>query len=269
MFELDERDRLRKTYQAARQAFGILSLALILASFTAVITLAFQFTHLRLFYEILASSWFRWIDAPIIWASLLGTTLLWGRWDNASWQRRTGLLLVMCLVDVVLWVMDQGSDLKLLNREFGHDWLRRNLGSALGWAELALITTLASDYLVHLGSNHVREAAKSTRSLLATGGSIWLLLFCIRTNWRGGWPLQPQPVMRLPEGLLLSMGVVIVHTIALIQVTALTLSATRQSMRVLEDLDRDDPYREYFGTHLEDEKKDPYEVASSRSGERW
>jgi len=269
MLELEERDRVRKNYQICRMGFGILSIALILASFTSILWTTYQFTRLGLFRQIFSSSWYHWIDTPIVWASLLGTTLLWGRWDSPSWQRRTGLLLVMCLADVVLWVMDQGTELKLVNRDFGHEWLRGNLGRALGWAELALLSTLACDYLVHLGAGHVRETAQSTRSLITTGAMIWMLLFCTQTNWTEGWPLQQGGAMRNPEGLLLTMGVVMIYTVVLIQVTALTMLATRQSTQVLEDLERDDPLHDFLNPQPEFESEDRQEVGSSRSLDDW
>ena len=45
-----------------------------------------------------------------VWGSLAGAMLLWGRWDHKSWQRRTGLLLVMCIVDLVVWFVDRGEN---------------------------------------------------------------------------------------------------------------------------------------------------------------
>lgn len=270
MLELEERDRIRKNYQICRAGFGVLSFALILASLTAVLWTTYQFTHLGIVRDIFNSTLYRWIDTPIIWASLLGTTLLWGRWENASWQRRIGLLLVMCLVDVVLWVMDQGTNLKIINREFGHEWLRSNLGQALGWAELALLSTLACDYLVHLGIGQARETAQSARSLITTGAMIWMLLFCSQTAWKEGWPLQRGGGMRNPEGLLLAMGVVMIHTVVLIQVTALTLLATRCTRRVLDDLDRDDPYHDFLNPQSGAASAGRREVASSsRSADDW
>jgi hypothetical protein len=271
MFEYEERDRIRKNYQICRMGFGILSFALILASLTSVLATTYQFTHLDLIRRFFTSSFYRWIDTPIIWGSLLGVTLLWGRWESSSWQRRAGLLLVMCLVDVVLWVMDQGSDLKLINRDFGHEWLRWKLGQALGWAELALLSTLACDYLVHLGAGYVRETAQSTRSLITTGAMIWMLLFCTQTNWQEGWPLQPGGAMRNPEGLLLTMGVVMIQTVVLIQVTALTMLATRQSTRILEDLDRNDPFHDFLNPRADSraQERQEFASASSRTRDDW
>src|SRR5262249_32730053 len=100
-----EREKLRVTYQVCRLGFGLLTVALGLACFTSILPLLANF-HRDLFFlyiRILRSSWYPWISVPITWGGLVGVTLLWGRWDHPSWQRRAGLLLVMNLVDGALW----------------------------------------------------------------------------------------------------------------------------------------------------------------------
>ena len=263
MFELEERDRLRKTYRLCQSGFGILSLALSLASLTFILSLAYEFTRFWVIREIFASSWYPWIDTPIVWGSLLGTTILWGRWESPSWQRRAGLLLVMCLVDVVLWAMDQGHVLAIMDREFGHRWLRGNLGQALFWAELALIGSLACDYLVHLGVDQAREALKPIRSLITTGAAVWILLFCLETNWKEGWPLQRGGRIGEPEGVLLAIGVAMIQTIILFQVTGLTLLAARRSNSMIEEMDREDPYRDFLSPSSDLGVKDSRDAVSS------
>ena len=109
---------------------------------------------------------------------------------------------------------------------------------ALGWAEVTLLSSLSCDYLVHLGVEHARESDKSIRSMAATGAMVWMLLFCQQTDWGAGWPLRPRRVGL--EGQLLRHGSVLIYTITLIQVTALVVSAVRQSSRVLEEMDRED-----------------------------
>ena len=105
-----EREQLRKTYQLCRLGFGINAMALVLACFTSLLALFGNFEPNLLFW-FRDATWFQWLDAPIVWGCLIGTTLLWGRWDNPSWQRRSGLLLVMCLVDVGLWFVSSGETL--------------------------------------------------------------------------------------------------------------------------------------------------------------
>jgi hypothetical protein len=75
--------------------------------------------------------------------------------------------------------------------------------------------------------------------MAATGAMLWLLSFCQRTNWRAGWPLQRLHIRGL-EGILLFHGYHLIWTITLIQVTALVISAVRQSTYVLHEMDRED-----------------------------
>ena len=176
-------------------------------------------------------------------------TLLWGRWDHAGWQRRAGLLLVMNLVDGALWFFDHAAAMGISDLEIGHDWLRSNLGEALGWAEFALLAGLSCDYLEHLGLEQARESGKSARAMAATGAVLWMLWFCERTDWTARWPLRPRPFGVQEERLLL-LGFLLIWAITLMQVTALAISATRQSGYVLDEM------------HREDEANDPLRSAS-------
>ena len=236
-----EREQLRKTYQICRMGFAFLSVALGLACVTSVLPLLafFQRDLGFLIFRILRSSWFGWISVPITWGSLIGVTCLWGRWEHVSWQRRVGFLLVMSLVDGVLWFFDHAAAMGIPDVQIGHDWLRSNLGEALGWAEFALLAGLSCDYLDHLGFEQARDSGKSARAMAATGAVLWLLLFCERTDWSASWPLRQRPFW-LPEERLLFLGFLLIWAITLMQVTALTISATRQSGYVLDEMQRED-----------------------------
>ncbi|MEJ7638642.1 MAG: hypothetical protein WKF75_11865 [Singulisphaera sp.] len=228
-----EREEQRRTYLLCRLGFAILSVALVLACISWALSMAGPFVG-----WVRRSAFLHWFGTPIVWGSLVGTYLLWGRWNHRSWQRRSGLLLLMSLVDLILWFLEHGNDLSLRLGDVGHEWFRSHLGQALGWAEFALITSLACDFLVHLGIDQAREAGKATRSLAATGAVIWMLLFSMLTNWRG-WPLAPRGAMT-PEMFLLGLGTEVIWMITLLQVTALTIAAWRQSTRALLEMDRDD-----------------------------
>jgi len=236
-----ERENQRRTYQICRLGFGVLSAALVLASVTTVLTFA-HYCFLLIgrggLGWLLPRNVLNWINAPIVWGSLVGTYLLWGRWSESGWQRRAGLLVSMGIVDVLLWFLDHGDELGLRLGQFGHEWLRHALGQALGWAEFALIAGLACDLLAHLGIDHAPEAGKATRSLAATGAVVWMLLFCIQTNWRG-WPLVSHG-FRTPETLLLFLGTEVIWMITMVQVTALTIAASRQASRAVVEMDRED-----------------------------
>jgi hypothetical protein len=151
----------------------------------------------------------------------------------------------MGMADVVLWGLDHGDELRLRVGDFGHFWLRNRLGEALGWAEFALLASLAGDVIAHLGIERAREASKSTRALAATGAVIWMLLFIQRTDWNRGWPLQG-PRRDSIETVLLDLGSTMIWTITLIQVTALTIAATRESSRALAEMDLEDRRDDLF-----------------------
>jgi len=242
----EERETQRRTYQLCRLGFAVLSLSLLLVSFTSVLALLAQFGGRSIVLWIVNMPWWRWVGTPIVWGCLLGTYLLWGRWTDPGWQRRTGLLVVMNLVDLVLWFLDHGNDLGLHLEDVGHRWFRSNLGEALGWGEFALLASLAGDVMVHLGVAQAREASKSTRSLAATGAVVWMVFFCHCTIWKRGWPLQGPRNGRSLETLLLYLGSTMIWTITLIQVTALSIAATRETSRVLTEMDIEDRSEDLF-----------------------
>jgi hypothetical protein len=237
MFDL-EKDQLRKTYQLCRMGFGINALALALASATAVVGLLGIY-HRDLWIWLHGQAWYRSLDTPIVWGCLIGTTLLWGRWNHASWQRRSGVLLLMCLVDIALWFVARADAVDPIAGDENHRWLRENLGEALGWGEFALLSSLSCDYLVHLGVEHASDSDKSTRSMISTGAMVWMLCFCQQTDWAQGWPLRHRMGIGL-EAHLLMYGSTLIWTITIIQVTALVISAARQTSHVLAEIDRDD-----------------------------
>ncbi len=237
MFDL-EREQHRKTYQVCRLGFAILSASLGIACLTSLLPIFADF-HRELSLRILGSDWFRWLDAPIAVGCLLGTSLLWGRWEHSGWQRRVGFLLVMCLVDIGLCIFKHGSDFGLGAGQVGHDWLRANLGEALGWAEFAILASLSCDYLEHLGIAEASDSGKSTRAMAATGAVLWMVWFCIMTDWSSHGPLQQRPIRSIEE-LLLGKSSYLIFMITLMQVTALTISAARQSGYLLDEMERED-----------------------------
>lgn len=234
-----ERDQERHTYAICRAGFGILSFALLLACLTTILSLTGLFMIRFPLGRLTKTAIWHWRDVPIVWGSLLGCYLLWGRWSHAGWQRRSGLLVMMCLVDTILWFLDHGGELGLYFTEVGHEWLRGELGVALGWAEFALIASLAGDLMAHLGVEQAPEAGKATRSLAATGAVVWLLFFFEQTAWHLRWPLKQRGIGSI-EAYLLFLGYNMIWTITLIQVTALTIATSRQAGRVLAEMERED-----------------------------
>ena len=141
------------------------------------------------------------VDVPITWGSLLGVTLLWGRFDHArGWQRRVGPLLVMSSGSrrVVAARSRRGTGTRRRGG-VGHDWLRGNLGQALGWAETRAHGRPLCDYLEHLGVEDfpASRASRRDRSTALTAPSWLLLLSASRpTGRQAGRSGQSHPVAR-------------------------------------------------------------------------
>ena len=108
----------------------MLSGALVLACLTSLLALSVPFGGLPLLLWLKNMAWWRWHDAPVVWGTLVGSYLLWGRWKERGWQRRAGLLLLMCGVDLALWFLDHMQHLGLYEGEVGHQWLRNQIGQA-------------------------------------------------------------------------------------------------------------------------------------------
>jgi hypothetical protein len=240
-----EREKQRQIYQLCWLGFSLLAVSLVLATASTLLGLA-RFFHVP-GLALINLSWLWWIDIPIIWGTLAGSYMLWGRWSDTGWIRRSGLLVVMCMADVVLWLLDQGYELGP-GRAAGleqHEWLCMHIGQALGWAEFALLASLSADFLAHLGLENAPDAGKATRSLAATGAGVWMFLFLLQTDWHR-WPLQHRQPFFTADTLLLFMGSKIIWAIALIQVTALTIAAAGQASSVLTEMNREDREDDLF-----------------------
>ena len=95
-------------------------------------------------------------------------------------------MLALCMADVVLWLIARGEVLGLHGGDIGHEWLRMIIGRAMSWGRMALLSSLAGDYLVHLGVENASESDKLTRSMTVTGALVWMLFICQQTNWPTG-----------------------------------------------------------------------------------
>lgn len=239
----------RQTYQLCQMGFAALSVSLVVATFCAIVALPIHLHGVPFMPWLVHSELWKWLDVPVVWGSVLGSYLLIGRFSTPSWQRRAGLLLAMCCVDAVLWGLDHADALGFAEVEFGHRWFRYSLGQALSWPEFALLASLSSDMLVHLGVGQAGETGRSTRSLAGTGAVVWMLLFMIRTDWRAGWPLCVRRVVKA-DMLILDLGATMIATIALIQVTALAIAATRQCSSLIAELRSREQGDHLFGDPL-------------------
>lgn len=225
----------RPRYRHCQFGFGLIALSLLLLSFDTACELAQVFAHNPGIAALIGRPEWRWIvGGTITWASLIGSYMLWGRWTESSWQRRAGLLILMNSVDAVLWTMSHAHELGLAEQKIGHLWLRSQTAAILGWLELLLIASMATDVSLHLGKNDAPEGFRSARALCMIGLGLSLFLLIGRTDWLH-WPLR---VRRLgPQGFLAYLGTFVVVTVASFQTTVLSIIASRQCKRYVRELD--------------------------------
>jgi hypothetical protein len=238
---IEERSRLRRTLRRRQLGFSALGLALVIASLTTVgrLILIFSGRGVALGALFGIPQWNMIEESSVVWASLIGVALLWGRWPDRNWLRRSGLLLLMCLIDLILWSLDHAAEIGLSEGKLGHDWFRQSLGTALGWSEFALIASLAADMAAHLGEPQAIEFGKAVRSLSTTGAMVWFMYFYFRTDWSPPfWPLRDRPFNG--GSILLLLGWLVLMAINLVQVTALTLLAGRSCGRSLRQMIEED-----------------------------
>jgi hypothetical protein len=238
---IEERSRLRRTLRRRQLGFSALGLALVIASLTTVgrLILIFSGRGVALGALFGIPQWNIIEESSVVWASLIGVALLWGRWPDLNWQRRSGLLLMMCLIDLVLWSLDHAAEIGLSEGKIGHDWFRQSLGTALGWSEFALIASLAADMAAHLGEPQAIDFGKAARSLSTTGAMVWFMYFYFRTDWNPPfWPLRDKPFNG--GSIMLMLGTLVLLAINLVQISALTLLAGRSCGRTLRLMAEED-----------------------------
>jgi len=232
-----ERTLLKQRLTRHRFGFSMIGLALVVASLSTIGQMILFFRGIRMpLGAILGIPQWELIEGgAIVWISLFGVVLLCGRWPDESWSRRSGLLLLMCLVDAVLWLLDHSTDLGLSDLKVEHEWLRDAMGRALGWSEFALIASLAGDSAAHHGQPQAADFAKAVRSLATTGAMVWFMYFYFRTNWNPPlWPLRERPLD--PNSFMLFLGWMVLVAVLLVQTTGLTLLAGRSCGRALREI---------------------------------
>jgi len=236
----EERARMRRKLRRLGLGFSSLGLGLVIASFSTIAMLLLFLSgpgHMALFQAF--RQWELVEETAVVWSTLIGVALIWGPWPDREWLRRSGLLLLMCLVDVVLWSLDHATELGLSDAKVGHEWLRRSLGQAIGWSEFALIASLAGDMAARLGEAQAVEFGRAARSLATTGAMVWAMYFYSKTNWdQPFWPLREVPLNR--STLMLMLGFFVLVAINLVQVTALSIMAGRACGRELRRLAAED-----------------------------
>jgi hypothetical protein len=233
----------RSRYHLCAAGFALTALALGLLCLDAALHLLFLMTRDFRIAAVGDHPWYPWlVGAPITWGSLIGSYLLWGRWPEPSWQRRAGLLVLMNGFDLLTWFFHNAELLGLpsnpqLQRLLAeHAWFLANLTHALGWAELAVFASLATDVLVHLERPGAPAAGQSARIFIAAGAVALVLSFLLQTDWDRNrlWPLASKRFVTPPIYLMILASSFLL-TVASLQVTALSFEASRFCRRLLAE----------------------------------
>ena len=244
----DRRAAERRQLRRYQGGFGILGFALVVAGLFNVASLLGIFLAIFLRFNQLWLALRPWdfaVESTVVFASFLGVSLLWGRWPDERWRRRSGLLLMMCLTDVILWSMDHATRIGLADAPIGHEYFREALGRTLGWCQYALILSLAVEMGTRLGEARAAEFGQAVRSLITVGAIGWLFYFYSNTDWRAPvWPLRPVPPRQ--SSFLIMLGYYVLATIVLLQVTLASLFAGRTCGRAVRTLDGEDRADEPF-----------------------
>ncbi len=232
-----ERDEHRPRYRLCRAAFLLCALGTGLMVLDSAAGVAFFLTWQPEIMDFIASPLWQWAaGSTIVWSSLLGASLLWGRWSEPDWKRRSGYLVLLSLAGIVFWVVRHGETFGLGPAELGHRWLRIQLMIGARWVWLGVVASLAYSVVAHLGREEAGESLASILALVVAGVIVWAILVLYQTDWELGWPLRPRPGLNLLTWLLW-LGLSAIRGLAGFLVTVLCLLAARECSQILRELD--------------------------------
>jgi hypothetical protein len=248
-----EIENLRPKYSLCRAGFLLMAISLGLACLSRGCTLVSFVTINPALTDLLRSSFWTWgVGAPITWAALIGSYLLWGRWTEPEWQRRAGLLVLMNAIDLVTWFVEHRGAFGLAGGQLQHDWLIFQVTELLQWCEMLLITGLATDLILHFGEEQQPEISRAAQSLAMIGLGLTVVYCLLQTDWTK-WPLQP---LRRGPGVMMFLGSLLLMTMATFQVTALCILAARRCGDYLRELEKHAGADDLVGS--QSESKDPW-----------
>lgn len=245
--DIDAFDDPRPRYRLCRIAFALASVALGLQAAQLALQLYVEFTSDRRLAQVLMHpQWNLWVGTALSWGAAIASYLLIGRFADARWNRRAGLLALMNSVDLLIWASRHASLLSLGDTlaVLRNPWLGQGL-YVLQWFELLLFAELAAELGTHLGRAEARDTLQPARATALIGLAIWSLYFCSfsAAYLRGRQVLgNPRWLMEL---LMLRLGFHAMLVVSAFLVTALCLTASRECRRLLDEFrvhDREGPW---------------------------
>jgi hypothetical protein len=231
-----ERESTVPRYRLCSVGYLISGIALGLLSLSGALMLWVYLTVDQRLFAAMQQPWFTWgVELPITGGALLGSYLLWGRWTDAAWQRRVGLLVILNLFDAISWGLSQAQQLGVPIAVVGNEWLLFNVVMLFGWVEFYLFADLAAEVASHLGMRAAPDAGRTARQFSAAGLVLSTFYFATQTRWDAGWPLVPGPIGDLAEALM-TLGVTFLRVIAALQVASLCMIAWAACRRTAREL---------------------------------
>ena len=185
-------------------------------------------------FNFLAGPVWQWgAGSSVVFAALIGSMFLLGRWDEPLWRRRSGFLFLTAAGGLFFWTLHHARDLGIAENPIPEDWARDAVRMTLRWFWMGSLAMLATMVAEHLGREDAQEAGSLVMGLVVTCGLLYTLYVLQQT----GWPFQRRGVFT-PLTRLLAIGVSALRAIASFLLTLLCLNAARRSGSLLRDLRR-------------------------------
>jgi hypothetical protein len=236
----NDRDRQRRSYYLSWIGFALITVWLMVSAL-------YRTAYLLLIFTGHPPNVGRWLGVDTIeftcitiwvWSRSIGSLFLWSAWPETTWKRRAGLFVMMSMADVGLWATQYCVQLGIRDQPADHEFVRMSLSMALGWARLILVAGLAGNFAEHVGYRRAQEFVKGATTTASTGAILWFFYFISQVNWTRPGPLVP--VAMDSSLIMLLLTTYVVMTICTIQLTLLSLLATRESMEAIRAMRQED-----------------------------
>lgn len=237
-------DHLRR-YRLCRGGFALIAVAAGVMTLDSAGHVAFLLSfHRELFEFFNGPRWVWWAGTTIAWSGLLGSCLLWGRWDEPHWRRRANLLVMLALASLGLWLLRHGVSLGLLEVEAPWPSVRNHLSFGVRLAWLWLTIGLTSDVALHLGRSEADEARTTLYGVALAAGTVWALLMLHEWNGLGRGRFRITPLY-----WLLFLGTAALRGLTGFFLTVLALLTARESGLLARQLQIDARHDDLFAPH--------------------
>jgi hypothetical protein len=221
---LDQRPR----YWLCAFAFGFVGVAALLLSVHSGLMFAAYLQRDMTLLDLLGKPFWAYLVAlPSLYAAVIGSYLLWGRWIDAGWQRRAGAFVLLSLINAVAGTILNADALGFELMPADERWSVGTVFQLFGWVKLWLAASLAAEVASHLGVSTARPLGYHAARLAIIGLLATAIGFVVLTEWQAGLPLRHIGAIRDLPTFLLSMAPHPVRCLCAGQVAVLCFLAAR------------------------------------------